>query len=45
MVDIPLPQFSALHVIEGNPLPELVVFVYPEHALVPRRSSRLSSSG
>lgn len=35
--DIPAPQFSGLDVIEGKPLPARVVFVYPEHTLVPKQ--------
>jgi len=35
--DIPAPQFRGLDVFEKKPLPEFVVFVYPEHTLVPKQ--------
>jgi hypothetical protein len=35
--DIPAPQFRGLDVFERKPLPGFVVFVYPEHTLVPRQ--------
>lgn len=38
--DIPLPQARGLDVFEGKSLPERVVFVYPEHTLVPRQQQQ-----
>jgi hypothetical protein len=34
---IPAQQFRGLDVFEGKPLPEIVVFVYPENTLVPKQ--------
>ena len=38
--DIPAPQFKGLDVFEGKPLPEFVIFVYPEHSLVPKQEQQ-----
>jgi hypothetical protein len=35
--DIPASQHRGLDVFERKPLPEFVVFVYPEHSLTPRQ--------
>lgn len=37
---IPAQQIRGLAVFEGKPLPARVVFVYPEHTLVPRQEQR-----
>ena len=38
--DIPARQCRGLDVFEGKPLPEFVVFLYPEHSLVPKQEQR-----
>ena len=38
--DIPAQQCRGLDVFEGKPLPEFVVFLYPEHSLVPKQEQR-----
>lgn len=37
---LPLPQARGLDVFEGKPLPRRVMFVYPEHTLVPRQQQQ-----
>lgn len=35
--ELPIEQARGLDVFEGKPLPQRVMFVYPEHTLVPRQ--------
>lgn len=37
---LPIEQARGLDVFEGKPLPQRVMFVYPEHTLVPRQQQQ-----
>lgn len=38
--ELPIEQACGLDVFEGKPLPKRVMFVYPEHTLVPRQQQQ-----
>jgi hypothetical protein len=38
--ELPIEQVCGLDVFEGKPLPRRVMFVYPEHTLVPRQQQQ-----